>query len=133
MPDVEQLPEQSRDVDARQFLNCRPAGADFCGQETDKQKTQVGQAGRRQRLLVDGGRDDGAGLAGADSPEEQYLRTYHRFYDSCRVLPRGDEEVGDLHRARLVLPDRGRVGAGRAGVGPRRQLVRAGHADCQIR
>ena len=29
--------------------------------------------------------------------------TYHRFYDECRVLPMGDEEPTDLHRARLLL------------------------------
>ena len=34
---------------------------------------------------------------------EELAGTYHRFYDSCRVLPRGDEETTDLHRARLVL------------------------------
>ena len=34
---------------------------------------------------------------------EELAGTYHRFYDNCRVLPRGDEEVGDLHRARLLL------------------------------
>lgn len=34
---------------------------------------------------------------------EDTAGVYHRFYDSCRVLPRGDEEVSDLHRARLVL------------------------------
>lgn len=28
---------------------------------------------------------------------------YHRFYDNCRVLPMGDEEPNDLHRARLAL------------------------------
>lgn len=28
---------------------------------------------------------------------------YHRFYDSCRVLPQGDEEPTDLHTARLAL------------------------------
>ncbi|WP_193607459.1 arginine--tRNA ligase [Nocardioides lijunqiniae] len=28
---------------------------------------------------------------------------YHRFYDSCRVLPMGDEEPNELHRARLAL------------------------------
>ena len=31
--------------------------------------------------------------------------TYHRFYDTCRVLPMGDEEPTDLHRARLLLVD----------------------------
>lgn len=40
---------------------------------------------------------------------EELAGTYHRFYDSCRVLPRGDEEVSDLHRARLVLVDATRV------------------------
>jgi arginyl-tRNA synthetase len=34
---------------------------------------------------------------------ENTAASYHRFYDSCRVLPMGDEEAGDLHRARLVL------------------------------
>ena len=34
---------------------------------------------------------------------EDLAGTYHRFYDSCRVLPMGDEEAGDLHRARLLL------------------------------
>ncbi|HEX5089633.1 MAG TPA: arginine--tRNA ligase [Nocardioides sp.] len=34
---------------------------------------------------------------------EDTAATFHRFYDECRVLPKGDEEPGDLHRARLVL------------------------------
>ena len=34
---------------------------------------------------------------------EELAGTYHRFYDVCRVLPKGDEEVTDLHRARLLL------------------------------
>ncbi|MFC4783770.1 arginine--tRNA ligase [Nocardioides sp. MAHUQ-72] len=34
---------------------------------------------------------------------EDTAAAYHRFYDNCRVLPMGDEEVGDLHRARLLL------------------------------
>ena len=34
---------------------------------------------------------------------EDMAAVYHRFYDNCRVLPMGDEETGDLHRARLVL------------------------------
>jgi arginyl-tRNA synthetase len=40
---------------------------------------------------------------------EELAGTYHRFYDACRVLPRGDEETGDLHRARLMLVDATRV------------------------
>jgi arginyl-tRNA synthetase len=34
---------------------------------------------------------------------EETAATYHRFYDTCRVLPMGDEETSDLHRARLLL------------------------------
>lgn len=34
---------------------------------------------------------------------EDTAASYHRFYDSCRVLPMGDEEPTDLHRARLLL------------------------------
>ncbi|MEQ7848727.1 arginine--tRNA ligase [Nocardioides kribbensis] len=34
---------------------------------------------------------------------EDTAGVYHRFYDSCRVLPLGDEEPNDLHRARLAL------------------------------
>ncbi len=34
---------------------------------------------------------------------EDTAAAYHRFYDSCRVLPAGDEEATDLHRARLLL------------------------------
>ncbi len=34
---------------------------------------------------------------------EETAAAYHRFYDSCRVLPMGDEETTDVHRARLTL------------------------------
>ncbi len=34
---------------------------------------------------------------------EDLAGDYHRFYDSCRVLPQGDEDPADLHRARLAL------------------------------
>ncbi len=36
---------------------------------------------------------------------EETAGHYHRFYDSCRVLPMGDEATSDLHRARLLLVD----------------------------
>ncbi|MEV0395380.1 arginine--tRNA ligase [Polymorphospora rubra] len=38
---------------------------------------------------------------------EELSGTYHRFYDEpkCRILPRGDEEITDRHRARLWLND----------------------------
>ena len=31
---------------------------------------------------------------------EALASAYHKFYDSCRVLPMGDEEITELHRAR---------------------------------
>ena len=34
---------------------------------------------------------------------EDTASTFHRFYDVCRVLPQGDEDPSDLHRARLML------------------------------
>jgi arginyl-tRNA synthetase len=34
---------------------------------------------------------------------EDLAGDYHRFYDSCRVLPQGDEAPNDLHTARLAL------------------------------
>ena len=34
---------------------------------------------------------------------EELAGTYHRFYDNCRVLPRGDEEATPLTTARLWL------------------------------
>jgi arginyl-tRNA synthetase len=34
---------------------------------------------------------------------EATAASYHRFYDNCRVLPMGDEEPSELHRARLLL------------------------------
>jgi arginyl-tRNA synthetase len=34
---------------------------------------------------------------------EALASAYHKFYDSCRVLPMGDEEITELHRARLAL------------------------------
>jgi arginyl-tRNA synthetase len=36
---------------------------------------------------------------------EDLAGDYHRFYDSCRVLPQGDEDPNDLHAARLALCD----------------------------
>jgi len=34
---------------------------------------------------------------------EALASAYHKFYDACRVLPMGDEETTELHRARLAL------------------------------
>jgi arginyl-tRNA synthetase len=34
---------------------------------------------------------------------EDTASAFHKFYDLCRVLPQGDEEPSDLHRARLLL------------------------------
>jgi arginyl-tRNA synthetase len=34
---------------------------------------------------------------------EDTASLFHKFYDVCRVLPQGDEQATDLHRARLLL------------------------------
>jgi arginyl-tRNA synthetase len=36
---------------------------------------------------------------------EEVAGYYHRWYDKCRVIPRGDEALTDLHRSRLWLND----------------------------
>lgn len=36
---------------------------------------------------------------------ERLAGAYHRWYDSCRVAPKGDEEIADTHRTRLALND----------------------------
>jgi arginyl-tRNA synthetase len=36
---------------------------------------------------------------------EDLAGSYHRWYDACRVIPLGDEPVGDVHRTRLWLND----------------------------
>ena len=54
-------------------------------------------------------RGRGCGRAARAAPGRPLPRgdrgAYHRFYDTCRVLPMGDEEPTDLHRARLLLVD----------------------------
>jgi arginyl-tRNA synthetase len=40
---------------------------------------------------------------------EDLAGTYHRFYDTCRVLPQGDEEVTPLTLARLTLSEATRI------------------------
>jgi len=40
---------------------------------------------------------------------EELAGVYHRFYDACRVLPQGDDEVTDLTHARLWLCEATRV------------------------
>ncbi len=36
---------------------------------------------------------------------EELAAAYHRWYDSCRVIPLGDDPITDLHRTRLWLND----------------------------
>jgi arginyl-tRNA synthetase len=40
---------------------------------------------------------------------EELAGVYHRFYDACRVLPQGDDELTDVSRARLWLCDATRI------------------------
>jgi arginyl-tRNA synthetase len=67
----------------------------------DKEGTLIRNLGEFPRVLQ--------GAAALREPHrvcrylEDLASDYHRFYDSCRVLPQGDEEAGDLHRTRLAL------------------------------
>jgi arginyl-tRNA synthetase len=40
---------------------------------------------------------------------EELAGHFHKWYDACRVTPRGDEEVTDLHRTRLWLAEAART------------------------
>jgi arginyl-tRNA synthetase len=40
---------------------------------------------------------------------EDLASAYHRFYDTCRVLPRDGQSLDDLGRARLWLADAART------------------------
>jgi arginyl-tRNA synthetase len=40
---------------------------------------------------------------------EDLASTFHKFYDECRVLPRGDESPEPMHAARLLLVEATRV------------------------
>ncbi|RJK98135.1 arginine--tRNA ligase [Vallicoccus soli] len=57
---------------------------------------------------------------------EELAGTYHRFYDACRILPRGDEGATDTTRARLWLNDAARTvianGLDLLGVGAPEQM-----------
>ncbi len=84
-------------------LGLGPAGEDFDPELLDHEKE-----GELLRALAEFPRVVAA-AAQLREPHRvaRYLEataaSYHRFYDSCRVLPMGDEEAGDLHRARLLL------------------------------
>ncbi len=74
------------------------------GYRAPQTATQQGRAaalGEFPRVLPD------RGLLGTAPelplPGEDLAGDYHRFYDSCRVLPQGDEQPTDLHTARLAL------------------------------
>jgi arginyl-tRNA synthetase len=40
---------------------------------------------------------------------EETASTFHKFYDHCRVLPKGDEEITELHSTRLKVVEASRV------------------------
>ena len=67
----------------------------------DKEGTLIRNLGEFSRVL-----ETAAGLREPHRVSrylEDLAGDYHRFYDSCRVLPQGDEEPGELHSARLAL------------------------------
>ena len=67
----------------------------------DKEGTLIRNLGEFPRVL-----ETAAGLREPHRVSrylEDLAGDYHRFYDSCRVLPQGDEEPGALHSARLAL------------------------------
>ena len=57
---------------------------------------------------------------------EELAGTYHRFYDSCRVLPRGDEEADPADHRPAVAVRGHRRGAAQRARRPRRAAHRSG-------
>jgi arginyl-tRNA synthetase len=89
-------------------LGLTPGGADVAGLLEHEKEGELLRALAEFPRVV-------AGAAQLREPHRvaRYLEdtaaAYHRFYDNCRVLPMGDEEPADLHRARLLLVDATRV------------------------
>lgn len=88
--------------------NAEALGIDWLGTAYDPGLLQHEREGELLRALA----DFPAVVAAAAELREphrvpRYLESlataYHRFYDACRVLPRGDEEVTSQHVARLWL------------------------------
>ena len=84
-------------------LGVRPAGDDFdTGLLSDEREGELLRALAEFPGIV-------ASAAELREPHrvaryvEALAATFHRFYDTCRVLPMGDEPVQPLHRSRLVL------------------------------
>lgn len=88
--------------------NAEELGIDWRGAEFDpaildheRENNLLGMIGEFPRIV--------AGAAELREPHrvarylEDLATAYHRFYDVCWVLPRGDEEVGPLHISRLWL------------------------------
>jgi arginyl-tRNA synthetase len=120
--DIDVLTRQSSDnpVWYVQYVHARTAGirrgAEALGVKYDLETVNVGllshdREGDLLRALGEFPRvvAGAAELRGAHRVarylEEDVAPAFHRFYDSCQVLPKGDEPAGELHAARLLLVD----------------------------
>ncbi|MFJ8043088.1 arginine--tRNA ligase [Kitasatospora sp. NPDC096147] len=70
---------------------------------TEWESTLLGQLGEFPRVLAKAGEHREPHHVARYL--EEVARDYHRFYDNCQILPKGDEEVTDLTHARLWLAD----------------------------
>lgn len=82
-------------------LGVTPEGADLALLTEDREGVLIRTIGEFPRVV--------ASAADLREPHriarylEELAAAYHRFYDTCRVLPMGDEEPGPLHAARFAL------------------------------
>ncbi|WP_341254180.1 arginine--tRNA ligase [uncultured Dietzia sp.] len=82
-------------------LGVTPDGADLALLTEDREGALIRTIGEFPRVV--------ASAADLREPHriarylEELAAAYHRFYDTCRVLPMGDEEPGPLHAARFAL------------------------------
>ncbi len=82
-------------------IDWRSADFEPAALSTEQESALLGALGQFPRIV--------AGAAELREPHriarylERTATAYHRFYDNCRVLPRGDEPVTEEHLARLWL------------------------------
>jgi arginyl-tRNA synthetase len=70
----------------------------------EKENELLGKLGEFPRIIAEAGRRREAHLIARYL--EELARDYHRFYDECRILPKGDLELpAELTRARMWLAE----------------------------
>ena len=98
-------PTPGRPTCIAQRRRARHRGRPTCSSPSCSTTQRESDAAERARRVPAGGGQAAPSCAsrtGSRATSRSWPATYHRFYDSCRVLPQGDEPVTDVNRARLL-------------------------------